>query len=328
MKILVLIWAVFQMFSFTASDTNSTTESHTLINSKNLAKTGCNSTCGDLVVPYPFGVGINSGCSIDPGFDIYCNTSVNPPRASFTETGYVQIKLISDSILRTTNMVASKCYSPDGTTYNDYKISADYRSSRPYTFSEVNRFTVIGCNDYAWLTSATKYRNVSTGCIVFCARREEIVGNECTGNGCCQASIPQDINYYTTELNSLLNSGNVSNRRSFAPCTYAFVGEENEFTFNGATDLINGTSFVERIEATVPRVLEWAIGDLNCSVAEATDGYACQSNSTCVSSTRETGGYRCVVKKAMKKSVFCPPAAKGYNLIYISFKRKYVYLHA
>ena len=66
MKLVVLIWAVFQMLSFTASDTNSTTtESYTLIKSTNLAKPGCNSRCGDLIVPYPFGIGDNSECYIN-----------------------------------------------------------------------------------------------------------------------------------------------------------------------------------------------------------------------------------------------------------------------
>nr|GEY07100.1 EGF-like calcium-binding [Tanacetum cinerariifolium] len=144
-------------------------------------------------------------------------------------------------------MLARKCYSPDGTAYNDYEISANFSSYWPYTLSEVNRFTVIGCDDYAWLTSARNTRNVSTGCIVFCASQEEVVGDECTGNGCCQSSIPQDITSYTARLNSLLNSS----KRSFAPCTYAFVGEVNKFKFNGTTDLENRTSFAESIEATV-----------------------------------------------------------------------------
>ncbi|GKE24894.1 EGF-like calcium-binding protein [Tanacetum coccineum] len=310
MKILVLIWAVFQMFSFTTSDTNSTTESHTLINSKNIAKPGCNSTCGGLVVPYPFGVGLNSGCSIDPGFDIYCNTSVNPPTASFTEEDYFRIKLISDSTLRTTNLVASTCYSPDGTTYNDYEISTNFRD-RPYTFSEVNKFTVIGCYNSAWLTAVTKSRNVSTGCMVFCSTPEQVVGDECSGNGCCQSPIPHDINYYSTEVRSLLDSkDNVSYIRSFDPCAYAFVGEENVYNFNGVSDL-NDTSFAQRIEATVSLVLEWAIGNLSCSQAEATNGYACQSNSTCVSSKRKSGGYRCVCKQGYEGNPYLSPGCKG-----------------
>nr|GEW71451.1 EGF-like calcium-binding [Tanacetum cinerariifolium] len=308
MKFAVLIWAVlFQMFSVTTSDTNFATESNTLINSTNLAKPGCNSTCGGLIVPYPFGVGDNPECYVNEGFRIYCNTSVNPPTASFTETDYNSIKLISDSILRITNIVTSKCYFPNGTAYNDIKVSLDYSQHWPYTFSEVNRFTVIGCDDYAWLTSATNTRNVSTGCIVFCASQEEVVGDECTGNGCCQSSIPQDITSYTARLNSLLNSS----KRSFAPCTYAFVGEVNKFKFNGVTDLEIRTSFIERIEATVPVVLEWAIGDLSCTEAKATDGFACQSNSKCVNSAREIGGYRCVCKEGYKGNPYVSPGCQG-----------------
>jgi hypothetical protein len=112
-------------------------------------------------------------------------------------------------------------------------------------------------------------------------------------------------------LDSLSDSGNVSNRRSFAPCTYAFVGEENKFKFNGTSDLINVTSFVERIEATVPLVLEWAIGNVTCSEAEETNGYACQLNSKCVSSTRETGGYRCVCNDGYEGNPYLSPGCKG-----------------
>lgn len=44
-------------------------------------KPGCESTCGNLQVPYPFGVGIGSNCSMSSDFDIYCNTTYNPPKA-------------------------------------------------------------------------------------------------------------------------------------------------------------------------------------------------------------------------------------------------------
>ena len=102
MKTLVLLWTLFQMFSFTASaDTNSTTEWYTFINSTNLAKPGCESRCGNLTVPYPFGIGDNSECYIIDGFRIYCNTSLNPQKATISEGGgdYELIKNISDSTI-------------------------------------------------------------------------------------------------------------------------------------------------------------------------------------------------------------------------------------
>ncbi|GKF20517.1 EGF-like calcium-binding protein, partial [Tanacetum coccineum] len=253
MKFLALSWEVFLMYSFTTCDTNSTTESHTLVNTKNIAKPGCNSRCGDLIVPYPFGVGDNSECYINEGFRIYCDTSVNPPKASIFEDSYTSVKVISDSTLRTTNVVASRCYSQDGTIYNGLSVFMNY-TNFPYTFSKVNKYTVIGCYDSGLLTAVRKSRNVSTtGCMVFCSTPEQVV----TGNGCCQSSMPKDLISYSTLLRSMQDSGdNVSYIRSFDPCAYAFIGEENVFKFNGLTDL-SATSFKKRIEATVPIVLEW-----------------------------------------------------------------------
>ncbi|GKC98029.1 EGF-like calcium-binding protein [Tanacetum coccineum] len=192
MKFVVLIWVVFQMFPFTTSDTNSTTESYTLINSINVAKPGCNSRCGDLIVPYPFGFGNKSECCINEEFRIYCDTSVNPPKASIFKHSCTSFKVISDSNVRTTNKVSSMFYYPNGTTSNSFRISIDYTGT-PYTFSEVNKFTVIGCHDFSWLTEVTKSRNVSTCCMVSCLKLEEVVGDECTGNGSCQSSIPKDL---------------------------------------------------------------------------------------------------------------------------------------
>ncbi|GKA82769.1 EGF-like calcium-binding protein [Tanacetum coccineum] len=311
MKFAVLIWAVFQMFSFTTSVTNSTIEPHTLVTSKNLAKPGCNSTCGELVVPYPFGFGDNPECYVNKGFRIYCNTSVNPPKATIIRSGYSSIKLISDSTIRVSSIVSSRCYIQNR-TINGNGAFMKYKGT-PYTFSKVNKFTVIGCYDGSWLTAVRKSGNVSTGCMVYCATPEQVVSDECTGNGCCQSSIPQDLYSYITWVRPLQadSSENVSYIRSFDPCAFAFVGEENVFKFNGATDLINRTSFRERIEATVPVVLEWAIGNLSCSEAEATDGFACQSNSNCVSSTRETGGYLCVCKQGYKGNPYLSPGCQG-----------------
>nr|GFB26813.1 EGF-like calcium-binding [Tanacetum cinerariifolium] len=189
-------------------------------------------------------------------------------------------------------------------------------SVRPYFFSKVNKFTVIGCYDYAWLASRTKSRNVSTGCMVICSTPNEVLGDECTGYGCCQSSIPNDINFYTTQVRKLQNLSNGSSddvsdiyRRSFNPCTYAFVGDENAFKFNGVTDL-NDTSFRKRIEDTVPLVLEWAIGNLSCPEAEATAGFACQLNSNCVSSSRKSGGYRCVCKEGYEGNPYLSPGCQ------------------
>lgn len=306
MKILGLItWTLVLMFPFTLTSfaTHPDPETYNLINSTNLAKPGCDTRCGDLIVPYPFGIGINSNCSIGKGFDIYCNKSSNPPKAFITEYDYPFIKQISDSTLRISNLVAS----------NKFSISTNY-TDWPYTFSEVNKFTVVGCYDYAWLTSQTKSRQVSTGCMVFCSSPDDALANECSGSGCCQSSIPKDISYYETQLSALQDAGGLNGSKTFVnPGTYAFVGEEDVFKFNGATDLLDA-SFVDRIEATVPIVLEWAIGNMSCAEAKAMDGFACHANSECVSSTRDLGGYRCICKEGYEGNPYLSPGCHGKKL--------------
>ncbi|KAL2486604.1 GUB WAK bind domain-containing protein [Abeliophyllum distichum] len=43
-------------------------------------KPGCQSRCGNLEIPYPFGIGSNCSMNLHPYFNISCNTSFNPPK--------------------------------------------------------------------------------------------------------------------------------------------------------------------------------------------------------------------------------------------------------
>ncbi|KVH84860.1 Concanavalin A-like lectin/glucanase, subgroup, partial [Cynara cardunculus var. scolymus] len=312
MKTFVLMWVLLQMLSlFTASDTNFTSDTYTLINSTNLAKPNCSSQCGDVIVPYPFGFGNNTNCSISPEFHIHCNTSLHPPKLSIYEDSYTSITHISDSTIRISNLVSSRCYLPNGTISNGFNISVNY-IDLPYTLSGVNKFRVIGCDDFAWLISGTESRDVLTGCAAICATPQDVVSDQCSGNGCCETSISRDINYFRTQVKSMEDSDNMSYTRSFNPCTYAFVGEENVFKFKGETDL-NNTFLAEKIEAEVPIVLEWAIGNLSCVEVEATDGFACQSNSKCVNSTRESRGYRCICNDGYEGNPYLSPGCKDID---------------
>ncbi|KAK9069131.1 hypothetical protein SSX86_013247 [Deinandra increscens subsp. villosa] len=324
MKFLVLVLVVLLTLAFTATSDINNTETYNLISLNNLinstsflTKSGCESRCGELIVPYPFGIWSDDSaknCSIGEGFDIYCNKSSKPPKAYITKGAYSHIKLISDSTVRTSNIVASNCSFPDG-SWSSHTFSMSL--PRAYTFSKVNKFTVVGCNSYAWLKSRTDNRNVSTGCIVFCSSPDEVGGlDECSGNGCCQSSIPQVINYYETLSNDLQNSDN-DDISSFAPCTYAFVGEENVYKFKGLKDLnatdVYDTSVSDNIESNVPVVLDWAIGNLRCAKAKETADFACLSNSKCVDSTREAGGYRCGCNEGYQGNPYLSPGCQDID---------------
>lgn len=106
------------------------------------ARPGCRTTCGDLIVPYPFGIGVHSGCSLSPGFDIICNqSSTSSPRA-FTANGNYEIVDISDDLLHIKNHVATQCYTRSGDSHDTgpTDVISINLSDTPYSLSDTNRF--------------------------------------------------------------------------------------------------------------------------------------------------------------------------------------------
>ena len=73
-----------------------------------MAQPGCQAKCGDVKIPYPFGIG--PGCFL-PGFDITCNTTTNGSKA-FIGHGNIEVLNISlvDGLLKVKNFIAHDCY--------------------------------------------------------------------------------------------------------------------------------------------------------------------------------------------------------------------------
>ncbi|VFQ71196.1 unnamed protein product [Cuscuta campestris] len=109
-----------------------------------VTKPGCPQKCGNLTVPYPFGVGLGSGCALNPSFEIKCNKSSstnNPPTPLIWN---LKVYDISDSEVRVSTSVSGICYTPTGAVLGQFLSRTDLGKSSPYTFSDRNKFTVIG----------------------------------------------------------------------------------------------------------------------------------------------------------------------------------------
>ncbi|XP_051131274.1 wall-associated receptor kinase 2-like [Andrographis paniculata] len=256
----------------------------------------CPNKCGNLSVPYPFGIGIGSGCGIGEGFEFNCSMAFDPPRAFL---GTIQVFEISDNQIRISNVVARRCYDKAGTVLMQNTASSDI-SSTPYSYSDVNKFTVVGCSDLALFTIVGS-RNFSSGCVSACSTVENVVGGYCSGDGCCQISLPKGLKYYNSSLIGLgtPTQANVS-------CGYAFLGEEERFSFGGLSDL-SDPDFLQRIRSTVPIVLDWAIGNVTCAQVQNSSGYACKANSQCVDSDTGLYGYRCSCNKGYEGNPYLDP---------------------
>ncbi|XAR55805.1 Non-specific serine/threonine protein kinase, partial [Bertholletia excelsa] len=100
--------------------------------------------------------------------------------------------------------------------------------------------------------------------------------------------------------------------RSFDPCSYAFLGEHDRFTFQGVSDF-SDTTFVNRIKKTVPVVLDWVIGNQSCEEARKTDSILCQQNSDCINSDIGFGGYRCQCRPGFEGNPYLSPGCKDID---------------
>ncbi|XP_012844337.1 PREDICTED: wall-associated receptor kinase 1-like [Erythranthe guttata] len=270
----------------------------------NIAKPGCQSKCGNLTFPYPFGIGLGSGCSLHPTFDIRCDNSFNPPK-SFLENINFEVIDVTDSQMRIKNFMISNCYNQRGnlTSQNTFRIGP---LPLPFSLSDGNKFTIVGCDDIS-LQFGNEKGNSTNGCISVCSSREQILDGYCSGIGCCQSSIPKGLTSFSTSLGSINNHINVW---SFNPCAFAFLAEQDTFTFHSS--YLSDVTFKNKTIENVPILLNWVIRNETCDEARKFDDFACHKNSNCMNSDTGVNGYNCRCFDGYEGNPYLNPGCTGY----------------
>uniref|UniRef100_A0A165ABH0 Wall-associated receptor kinase domain-containing protein n=1 Tax=Daucus carota subsp. sativus TaxID=79200 RepID=A0A165ABH0_DAUCS len=227
--------------------------------------------------------------------------------------GNVQVVDISNTQLRITNSVAYSCYSPLGEVTSTKNSSIELGATS-YMYSDDNVFTVIGCDDFGNVLN-NDYSSLPKGCSTTCENIDEVrEDGPCSGSGCCQVNINL-LKKFKIVLKSFNNHKSVS---LFSDCGYAFLGEKN-FKFKGKSDL-NDSGFWNRTMETVPIVLDWVIGNRNCTeAAQYKNSSVCYQNSKCVDGfgTRYRGyrGYRCNCNKGYQGNPYLSPGCQDRRVV-------------
>ncbi|XP_031273745.1 putative wall-associated receptor kinase-like 16 [Pistacia vera] len=141
-----------------------------------------------------------------------------------------------------------------------------------------NKFTVIGCNSYAYIRGQIDNRKYETGCISLCENISYVDEGSCTGTGCCQIDIPKGLKKINYTAYSF-NNGSQTNITEIKRCTYAFVAEQSKFKFKPSYIFDNLTE-------NFPMVLDWAI----TGNAEREE---CKENAVRINTTEDGSAYRC-----------------------------------
>ncbi|MBA0681765.1 hypothetical protein Goari_023544, partial [Gossypium aridum] len=263
------------------------------------ANSSCQSRCGEVSIPYPFGTG--GDCNVSKHFFITCNTSFTPSKAFLTTSSIEILDISLDGQLRILADRSYDCYNKSGATRN---FRYWLQLGKFFINNTRNKFTAIGCDTYARVEGFSGQR-YATGCLSLCNNINDVSNGSCSGIGCCQTSIPKGVKSYNITIESYENHADVLPEN---PCSYAFVAENDNYTFS--TSDLRGFDFKDKL---FPVTLDWTIGQKSCKEAKMdTKSFACKKNSKCIDSEHNSG-YICKCFEGYDGNPYLPNGCQDIN---------------
>ena len=264
----------------------------------------CSDSCGNVPIPYPYGT--TEGCYLNDGnFLINCNTT-NAYGKPQPKIGSFNVSSISENEgeIEVQIFNSLNCYDKSGASQ---KNDSQTVTLPTFTVSATkNKFVAVGCDTYGYLNGDLNGQPFSMGCLSKCENISSVVNGKCSGIGCCEMQIPEGIKNVNFTAYSFEN--NHTKVWAFNPCSYAFIIRVDKFKF--ASDYL----FSLQYNRTFPMVLDWAIGNETCEVAQNKANYLCGVNTTC-SNLKNQVGYRCKCKDGYEGNPYI--SCQGIYSIYL-----------
>ncbi|KAL1553635.1 non-specific serine/threonine protein kinase [Salvia divinorum] len=235
-------------------------------------KKGCQTKCGNVTIPYPFGVG--PGCSLNSSFAITCDNTTAPP-TPFLASINRQVVSISVHGAVIVNQPVSPINCSSEMTRGFLNTSLE---GSPFTISaRYNTLAVLGCTNSVWLRSDET--TTVGGCMAICQTNTSANTNRssCDGLNCCKATIPEGLQRFQFSYRSIQSSSN-------GFCGYAFPVDKKWFRhdYRNYTGLLLNQSFPYDQEfISAPLVLEWEVNNPqlnNLGACRNADDYRSISN--------------------------------------------------
>ncbi|PQM42458.1 wall-associated receptor kinase 1-like [Prunus yedoensis var. nudiflora] len=297
---------------------------------------GCSDRCGNLTIPYPFGMA--PGCYRGPEFFINCTTTHDdenpiPYLTKRSGSGYdlIQLRVTNISLEEGDMHVLQPVTRSCGEDQND--TDGVLLLPPPFTVSEdKNYLFAVGCGIIAvfqgsrpgqGLDGNTTLPHIYRYCVTYCDDNSDgnntdpvINDDSCSGFACSLAQLPGGVQNLTVMLTPVSNISRTRHRKWYAkyPCRYAFLVEQSKFTFSPGMSFeqLNNTSHL-------PVVVNWEIGGHGtCDAArKSKKDFACKGNSKCVDWPKDnihgSTGYICKCKKGYQGNPYHPDGCQDID---------------
>ncbi|KAL6206450.1 hypothetical protein ACLB2K_023698 [Fragaria x ananassa] len=272
----------------------------------------CSDRCGNVEIPYPFG--IEPSCYMEvpeqdeQQFKVTCDQATTPPLLKFLNGDILNQSITNISVGDQSEMQvmlppSRHCYT-DGYYNESLYINSELILPSGYTISDKNKFCSIRCNKIAlyqgFVTQVeperTEIEKLGTTGVSMCQDLLGALSNNCSGVGCTQRTIISGLHSINLDVWTIgTGLGSTSQWTLDYPCSYGFIVDDRNFTFAGNATFKEMDSSTNAPELLV--AVNWEIGKDNCEVALNNQTYyACKAaNTECVNDT--SGGYFCRCQK-------------------------------
>ncbi|KAK9692186.1 hypothetical protein RND81_09G246700 [Saponaria officinalis] len=280
----------------------------TMFTAVNARKPGCRPTCGNVTVPYPFGIGRD--CAMSDDYVINCTTINGTTYALFVDSHTAMLDMSETELTMTATAAAQSCNS-EGKETSDNTWGEFHVLGKPYALSSTaNTFMVVGCHHYGLLKANTRTGRKVISCVALCTEAADLYDDTCSGVGCCEVTLPKGLQDFTAGLEKIIYNTSVTSGN----CSYSFLAKRSSIDFRRVIDL-KDPNFASKIKV-LPAVLDWFIANATCQEAQRNSTtYACQQNTTCVDLDRDLNvyGYRCKCRHAFEGNPYLSPGCTDIN---------------
>ena len=284
---------VFRMFLLFASIKE-------FVQGAGLAKESCKASCGNVEIPYPFG--IRAGCYLNDWFAIDCNSSSSSSKLFLRSFNRLEVLNFSlEGTVLVTLPIFSICP-------GEVKAVSMNLTGSPFVFSQsANRFVAVGSNNFVSIWNASD-NTVIGGCMSICQNEAVVTtnGSSCNGINCCQTLIPPDLSVFIAtiyKLNPAQSYGEIPG------CKYSFLVAQEWLDVNSIdpSQLKNMPN--------LPVVLDWGLSATDISLVMGINLSNNTSTYLCANRSKSTGNmsftFTCSCKQGFQGNPYLPQGCTG-----------------